>query len=795
MFRNYFIIAIRHFWANKSYVIANVVGLAVAITVCIMAYFHLAYNFQFNEMYKESAKNIYRIDTYGILDGVKHEGAAISYPLVKSLMTEMPEIKQRIRYIVDNMGVEKIKVGDKYYKDYIAYTDSGFFQVFKHEFLYGNETALNDKSGIVLCDADYKKYFGDKNPLGQIVSLIYKGKKKDFVVRGVVKQLQNNMFTFDAIARIENYLADNNIDESDWKFWHKPEVFLEIPDKKNVPIVRKQLEKYVKTYNEFNESKSLLDEFRLISFEEASSNSADIWYTHTNCKWRPSFILMFCAIALLILLIACFNYTNTSIALAGTRIKEISLRKVMGSQRKHIIVQFLLEHFLISLLAVLLSQVFSKLITPIYIGLYSNPEYGIWDFSSYDYIVPFLGFILIFTTLISGAYPAFYISKLKTADALRKNLKLKGGNSFTYALLTLQMIITVVGIGMGIVFTENISYIDKVDKGYAMENVISIPMDATNGQKDFELFKSKIMQNRDILQIAGSSQHISWWSWIEKTKCKDVEYEAIMLPTGENYLQTMGVKLKQGRFFENDKYDDTTKVIINEKYMKTAGLTNPLNESVTFYGRPFKIIGVVGDFMQRGVTNKVKPMVITFERKNGLMVVQTSADKIKEVNKYLETKWIEAFDKPYDGYPQIKMLDNDKWIYRLMKTIFLYVSGISLLLSLVGLYVLISLIINKKTKEIGIRKIMGAPVQNIIYILGKNFIYIFGIAVLVGSLAGLLITQYILDKVFEIENHIDVTPLPFLFSAFGITLLAALTISYKVYKAANENPVVSLRNE
>ncbi|TAF77628.1 MAG: FtsX-like permease family protein [Bacteroidetes bacterium] len=569
------------------------------------------------------------------------------------------------------------------------------------------------------------------------------------------------MFTFDAIARIEPYLIDSNIDESDWKYWEKPEVYLEIPDKKNVPIVLKQLGKYVKTYNEFNASKSLLDEYRLISFEEASNNTADIWNKYTNGKWNPPFMLMPCAIALLILLIACFNYTNTSIALAGTRIKEISLRKVMGSQRKHIIVQFLMEHFLISLLAVLLSQVFSEFITPIYIGLYSDPEYGIWDFSSYDYIVPFLGFILIFTTLISGAYPAFYISKLKTADALRKNLKLKGGNGFTYALLTLQMIITVVGIGMGIVFTENISYIDKVDKGYAMENVISIPMDGTNGQKDYDLFKSKIIQNPAILQIAGSSQHISWWSWIEKTKCKDVEYEAIMLPTGENYLQTMGVKLKQGRFFENDKYDDTNRVIINEKYMKTAGLTDPLNESVTFYGRPFKIIGVVGDFMQRGVRNKVKPMVITFERKNGLMVVQTSAENIREVNKFLESKWIEAFDKPYDGYPQLKMLDNDKWIYKLMKTIFLYVSGISLLLSLVGLYVLISLIINKKTKEIGIRKIMGAPIKSIIYILGKNFIYIFGTALLVGSLAGLLITQYILDKVFEIENHVDVTATPF----------------------------------
>ena len=218
---------------------------------------------------------------------------------------------------------------------------------------------------------------------------------------------------------------------------------------------------------------------------------------------------MLTSIALLILLIACFNYTNTSIALSGTRIKEISLRKVMGSQRKHIIVQFLLEHFIISLLAVLLSVVFSNFITPIYVGLYSNPEYGLYDFTSYTYIVPFLGFILVFATLISGAYPAFYISKLKTADALRKNLKLKGGNSFTYALLTLQMIITVVGIGMGIVFTENISFIDKVDKGYAMENVITVPMDATNGQKDFELFKSKIMGNPDILKIAGSSQHIS----------------------------------------------------------------------------------------------------------------------------------------------------------------------------------------------------------------------------------------------------------------------------------------------
>lgn len=795
MFRNYLTIAIRHFWANKQYVITNVVGLAVAITVCIMAYYHLAYNYQFNEMYKESTKNIYRIDTYGIIDGAKHEAAGVPHALANALMAETPEIKQRIRYIFGDLGTSRLKVGDKYYKDYINYTDSGFFKVFKHEFIYGNETALSDKSGIVLSDVDYKKYFGNKNPLGQVISLVYKGGKRDFIVRGVVKQPQNSMFTFDAIARIENFIIESKIDESDWKYWNRPEVYLEIPDEKNVAVVKKQLAKYVKTYNDFNKSISKLDEFRLISFEEAGDNSADIWYRSTNSKWNPSFMIMLCSIALLILFIACFNYTNSSIALSGTRIKEISLRKVMGSQRKHLIFQFLLEHFVISLMAVLLSLAFAEIITPIYVGLYSNPEYGIWDFSSYDYIVPFLGFILIFTTIISGAYPAFYISKLKTADALRRNLKLKGGNRFTYALLTLQMTITVIGIGMGIVFTENISYIDKVDKGYAIENIISLPMDALGGQKDYDLFKSKIKENPDILQIAGSSQHISWWSWIEKTKCKDAEYEAIMLPTGDNYLQTMGVKLKQGRFFDINISDDTNRVIINEKYMKTASLTDPLNESVTFYGRPFKIIGVVGDFMQRGVQQKIKPMVITFERKNGVMVVQTSADKVKKVNEYLEAKWLETFDQPYDGFPQLKMLDNDKWIYRLMKNIFMYISGISLLLSLIGIFVLISLIINKKTKEIGIRKIMGAPLPNIIFILGKNYIYIFGIATLVGSLAGLVITQFILEKIFIIENHIEITPFPFLLSAFTISILAAITIGFKVYKAANQNPVISLRTE
>lgn len=795
MLRNYITIALRHFWAHKSYVIFNIVGLAVAITVCILAYFHLAFNFQFNEMYKDTTQNIYRIDAHAMIDGVKREGASVSYPLIRSLMAEAPEIKQRIRYCQGDYGTSRIKVGDKYYKDYIWYTDSNFFHTFKHEFIYGNETALNDWGGIVLSDVDAKKYYGDENPLGKIVTLVYKGGKKDFVVRGVIKQATNNMFTFDAVARIEGFLSASAIDESSWKTYENlPEVFLEIPNKKDVVAVEKQLVKYVKTYNEFNPNK-LVESYKLITFEDAGNRSFEIWNRATNSTWYSAFVVMLSSIALLILLIACFNYTNTSIALAGTRIKETSLRKVMGSQRKHIVVQFLIEHFIVSLLAVLLSIVFANLITPVYIGLYSEPEYGIYDFTSYDYIVPFLIFILIFTTLISGAYPAFYISKLKTADALRRNLKLKGGNRFTNALLTFQMIITVVGIGTGIVFTQNMDYIDRVDKGYSMENVIYIPMDISNGQRNFELFKSKIIGNPKILEIAGSQQHISWWSWLEKTKYKEVEYEALMLPTGENYLKTMGVKLLQGRFFEKDNYEDTNRVIINEMYMKNAAIVNPLNESIMLYGRPHKIVGVVVNFMQRGVGSKIKPMVITFAKSNGLMAVHASTNDIVEVNKFLEKTWLESFDKPYDGHLQITMLDQEKWIFRLLRTIFLYVSGIALLLSMVGLYVLVSLIIDRKTKEVGIRKIMGAPIQNIIYILGKKFIYIFGIALLVGSLLGLILAKGLLDKGIQIENHVDVTPLPFLLSGLLITLIAALTISFKIYKAANQNPVVSLRAE
>jgi len=596
------------------------------------------------------------------------------------------------------------------------------------------------------------------------------------------------------IARIETYLADAEFNENDWKYYMDPEVFVEILEKKNVTVVEKQLAKYVKIHNEFNPNQPI-DYYKLVTFEDAGKRSDEIRYTYTYGIWRKSFVVMLVSIALLILLIACFNFTNTSIALAGTRIKEISLRKVMGSQRKHIIIQFLLEHFMISLLAVGLSFVISRFITPLYIGLYSSPEYGIWDFSSYDYIVPFLLVLLVFITLVSGAYPAFYLSKLKTSDALRRNLKLKGGNLFTYSLLTFQLIITVIGLGMGLVFIENINFIDKIDNGYAIESVISIPMDGSAGNRDFELFKSKIMDNKDIIEIAGSSQHISWWSWNEKTKYNDIEYDAIMLPTGENYLPTMGVKLKQGRFFDVNNYGDTNNVIINEKYLKTANVQDPLNQIITIYGRPFKIIGVVGDFLQRGTTVKVMPMVITFKNFNGIMAVKTSREKVASVNKYLEKKWIETFDMPYSGYPQLNMLDNDKWIHKLMKTIFLMVSAISLCLSLTGLFILMSLIISKKNKEIGVRKIMGASILNIVAILSKKFIYIFAVAILVGSLCGLVITKGILDAIFKTDNHVEVTALPFLLSALLITVLSALTVGYKVYTAANANPVVSLKTD
>jgi putative ABC transport system permease protein len=506
-----------------------------------------------------------------------------------------------------------------------------------------------------------------------------------------------------------------------------------------------------------------------------------------------AFVGMIGGVALLVLLIASFNYTNTSIALAGTRIKEIALRKVMGSQRKHLIIQFLLEHVIISFIAVVLSAVFVNLITPFYMSLRGTP-----DFSSYKFIALFLLVVLIFTTLISGAYPAFYISKLKTADTLRRNLKLKNGNWFTYILLTLQMSLTVAGIGIGISFANNIDYIINVDKGYDMDQIITVYIgEANKGYAGYELYKSKIIENPDIQNVAPTIQHINWIMAIgDSVKYKNRPYMVTTLNIGVNYLQTMGVKLKLGRFFDGALYSDTNQAIVNEYFIKTANVKDPLNKSIIINNRPHRIIGVVKDYMQYGVTSPIDPVVITLKRnKADVMVVKVSKDKIEEVNRFLEKKWNETFEIPYGGYLQVSRLDWEMSIYKLMRSVFLSVSAISLLLSLVGLYILITLIINKKTKEIGVRKILGSPVGHIVFILSKNFLYMLGIATLTGSLVGLLVAKYCFDSIIETSIKLDVSKGAFIWSSLIIVVLTVCTISLKVFRAANANPIENLKYE
>lgn len=793
MFKNYLKIAFRNFFAHKSYLLINILGLGIAIAISIIAYFHLAYDLEFDNEFKE-VKDVYRVNTRAIVNGEKQQSASISFGMAKTIANDFPAIKKMVRYYGSGFEFKKIKLeNDKVFdKDiWMIYSDSIFFDLFPFEFVYGSPEVFKEKSTIVLNQSQAKKFFGEVNPIGKIITLVYSNQEMDLVVRGIVKDMgMNNSINFKMITRIENAFELEKLNENDWKHWRFVETFYEINTSENASSISNQLGKYVKTHNDFRKDQPLESAY-LVPFNKIASISNDVSNRFTYNKIGKVALTLFGTIGILILMIACFNYTNTSIALAGVRLKEIGIRKVLGSQRKHLIIQFLVEHLIVVLMGLVLGYVLSEIISPFYWSIWGDFKFDFRSISFFNLTI-FIVILVVVTTIASGAYPAFYISKLQPANILKRDLQLKGENKFTVGLLLMQFSITVIGLGTSIIFTKNAWFIETVYRGYNMENIISIPMDG----KSYSLLKSSIQSNPDIKSIGGTMQHIGWGAWNEKVKSNNKEIDALRLPVGENYLETVGVRLIAGRYFSSRLADDTNRIIVNEKFIQAVGLKDPLNNSVNIYGRPFQIIGVVGDFMQHGIGGKIVPMAISYVNGQdyGLLCVNTDKDNILKVNKFIEEQWKVCFPNvAYTGYPQANNVEEEKKFSNNLSKIFSFVGSISFALSLIGLFVLVSLIINKRAKEVGIRKVLGASILNIIFNLSKKFVVLLLVSIIVGSSIGYFVIKQMMDTLFA--HHIAVTISMFLLTGLVILVVSALTICAKVYHSASANPVDSLRSE
>jgi ABC-type antimicrobial peptide transport system permease subunit len=693
------------------------------------------------------------------------------------------------------MSNSPVKIGEKNFSKRIAWCDTAFFKVFTIKMISGSYSLISNKNSILLDEEMADIYFGDEDPVGKIISVFADSEEeRTFLVGGVYEKLpKNSSFIFQAITSIENYIEMWKINEYDWQTWTAG-TFLYLSDPSQVNVVEELLQQYVPVQNDARKDFQI-EKFRLMPLTKMAHSAWDVWSNRFRQSLHPAAVTAPPIMAILILLIACFNFMNTAIAFSSRRLKEIGIRKVAGSRRIQVVLQFMGEYFLLSMLSIILAIFFGKYLVSLYSRMWEYLDLAL-SFREYPELWIYLFLLLVLTTLLAGTYPSFYISRFNPVYIFQDKLKIGSRNVLSKTLLTLQFVISVLALVSGIIFTRNARFQDNIYLGYDKDNIIAVPI---RNHSHFIAFRDAVRTNPKIESVGESEEHIGRSSFNRLVEYQNIRYEVQILDIGDDYFTTMGLKLTDGREFpvELALTDKENSIIISKKFAEEFGIQNPVGQRVMMDDTvPLNIVGVMENIYLYGVWSKIEPMILRRgdNERMRTLAVRASEENLQEVNKFLEEQWKELVpNNPYEGFFQDDLMNEGRDINRNIKNIYIFLAFIATILSAIGLYTLVSLSIIRRTKEVGIRKVMGATVPRIISILNREYLIILIIACIGGSLSGYYLSKQMMDSIWDVFT--DVTVFTFLVPILLIFAVAAITMGWKVYSAASKNPTESLRYE
>jgi len=806
MIRNYLLIAVRNAWRSKAYSIINLLGLAIGIASSIIILLFVLDESSFDR-HNEHFHDIYRICIRGKIQGDEIEAALSNAPMGATLKADFPEVEEFTRlYTFD--GDPVVRYEDKVFiEEDFYFADSTFFNVFTAPLVFGDPAGmLNRPNTMVLTEEIAKKYFGNENPVGKMLTV---GESEiQYEISGVVKSFPNNShFRFNMLgsmttiflADMDRWLGNNNYTYIRLREGSSPEELESgFPDliakhmgSELEEILGLTMEEFFAAGNTYGYYLQPLKDIHLES---------DLQF-EINPGGSKSSVIMFSVIAIFLIIIASINFMNLATASGAKRATEVGLRKVAGAEKKHLIWQFLAESFLIVILALSFAIVLVELFLPGFNNLSGKglemSSIGTWEF--------FLGLLLIglFVGFASGFYPAFFLSSFKPADVLKSGaMRGSRGAGLRKVLVTFQFIITIVLFICTMVVNGQMNYLQVKDLGFDKENLVVVDrVYVLDNQR--EAFRQELLKNPLILQATYSSA-------VPGGLIGDNVYFTEGAVAGETHAinnmwadwhfnETYKLELVKGRWFHESNSTDTTAVIINEAAAVRFGFEDTLNKKLyTQIGEgsefPLEIIGVVRDFHFQSLHQEVRPLIIHFnENTQYQLSVRISGTETSKSLEYIEKTWI-SFKEQQPIH--MTFLDEDlAALYHndeKAAAVFSIFSVLAIFVAALGLLGLASFSAAQRTKEVGIRKAMGASIPGVLITLSKEFIWLILLATLAAWPLGYIIMKNWLQ---DFPARIPLEPQVFIISSLLAFFIAAVTVLLRVYKAASRNPVSSLRYE
>ena len=793
MFKNLFVVALRVLRKDLFYSLFNIVGLTIGITSSIFLLMYVLDELSYDR-YHKNADRIYRVVSHITEPDDAFDWAVAQIPFAPQVKEDYPEVEEYVRFI--DAGRTLFKHGETFfYEDDVYYVDSTVFNIFSYKFISGNpETALLEPNSIVLTSSFAERYFGKSDPLGKSIET----SGNSYKITGLLEDVpENSHIKFSAM------ISRNTLPRQIGS-WGNFGVFTYILLPEGTDY--KQFE---------NKISEMYDKYMAGIFEKMGIKIEYViqpitWiHLHSTMDGEPeptgsiAYIYIFSIVALFMLIIASINYMNLATARSTKRAREVGLRKVLGSDRGLLIFQFLMESLILTLIAALLSLLLVNLILPSFNQI-SGKSLNFLSILEPDFLLSLLG-IVLFLGIVGGSYPAFYLSRFNPVKVLKGDIGTAYKKfSFRKVLVVIQFSISLIMIISTWVVYSQIGFLKNKDVGFDKTNVIRLDLSTQDMTRQSDVFREAILTNPNVVNVGSTDTRIGNGSGkiifrMETPEGMD-ERGVNFGVCDDTFFETMGITILQGRGFSREMMADTaTGVIINETLAKRMNWDDPIGKKVQIGSSrnnesPIaRVVGLMKDYNQTGLYNEVESYLLLFRLNSDVVYVKLGDKDVAGTLDFIGQKWENLFpDKPYkytfledDFKDQFEQDRKRGLILAVFSLLTIFIAGL-------GLFGLSSFTVETRTKEIGVRKVLGAGVMEITAMIIKEFVLL----ILISIVIAFPIAYYMMkDWLQDYTYRTSLSPWIFIISGLGILILAVLIVSLHTFRAGNANPVDSIQQE
>lgn len=789
LFRNYLKLGFRNIQKNIVSSSINIIGLSIAICFAISMFIFT--DMQLNmDTFHTKGDRIYQLANYVTQNDKVNKWSDSPLLLGPQLKADHPSIEavSRLEY-----QYASIRFNTNVFDELVAFVDPVFMEMFDFPLLNGSKKVLFSKNQIVISKAMAIKYFNDDEPIGQELSFKFSnGTIKRMIVGAVMDKVPyNSSISHDFYVPMQSFLDLRLKDNYDWSYLTDA-TFILVKEGESIASISDSYEDYIALQHGSNPEWKI-DGFLPIPLKKLALEGFDIQGSISG-SGHPAGRIALIIIAGLLLGMACFNFMNISVVSATKRLKEIALRKVMGGVKKQIITQFLVENILQCFIALFLGLLMSYfLLIPWFDAMI--PELDIEFRSVYPInFALFLISLLLGVGIISGAYPAFYISKFEPVAIFKGNQKFGSKNFFSKIMLGLQLFLAIVTIVGGLVMTDESIHLSQKDWGYNPEGSLSIYV---SNEEQYELLKNEVITHPSVQLHTASNYLIGRGIPMNSLNQGDKQLSLRSFGVGEGYFETFQLRLKEGRFLTNQVVDQKNSVVINEQFAKEMGWKgSPINKTFTYDSVRRTVVGVVENFHYYDFFSEINPVMFHGLEEGSVryLSLRTNPEQLAELEQFTKEAWHKiAPNDPFDRVFQEEVFDGFYEENRSNISILMLISGMAIVLACLGLYGLLSFNIQANLKEFGVRKVLGATPKALVRIASKQYSWILIIAFVLGAPLGFWGMNELVISVFPDPRGFSIVP--FIVAMVFISSTLALTVAGQIKKAIKVNPAETLRSE